>query len=738
MKTPLNIMLLQGEDVGRHLGCYGDVHAHTPHLDSLASQGMRFTHAFTHAPVSAPSRGGMVTGCYPYSLGNHHMRSCLARPPRTFTQELKDKGYYVNWNTKLDFNFEPQAGWRDEASNWYEKPAPQQPFMLYENFGETHESRMFPHVDDVFDAYPEDCEGLVPHDPDQLELPPYLSDCPALRKQVAKYYNAYSLLDAKVGKRLQWLEDQGLADNTVVIFLSDHGRGLPREKRWGYDAGLHLPLIIRWPGHLEPGTVSDKMVAWVDIAPTLLSLAGAPIPSTYQGQIFLGEQAAAARECVFGGRDRMDEVFDRVRVVRDKQWHYIKNFAPQLPWFQYQNYMEQQDVMKVMRERYSRGDLQGDAAVFFQVEKPDEELYDITADPHCLHNLVEDSGSEVVLEKMRILLDQHLSEVKDLGGVSEEELIAQGILTDSLVEYAARRNQSPRDQVVGDFPYPMTLHETQRWSRTGCVVWPQHQRCISTLGALELTLPELNALCEKYSIGMVELRGVENRLDLASYFTEQFGSPQNVHASFCDWGMKVQVVDSSCRLISDSDEGRQELLALAPWADAMNCPWLRVFDGGVFEAEASNETLQQLVESIEWWREQKQIHGFACDLLVETHDSLCSSHNCLALQSRLDTPVALLWDSWHIWFKNKETLSDTWQAISPYVKHVHFKDGYLAPSARHPFTYVRPGEGAFPLAELFDLFAVNDTTLPLCLEWERKWHPYLDVIDQALSAMIKD
>ena len=465
MSKPLNFLFLQGEDVGRHLGCYGDEQASTPNLDRLAAQGVRYTHAFTHSPVCAPSRGGMVTGQYPYSLGNHHMRSTLASPPRPFVQELKEAGYVVNWNTKMDFNFDPEEGWRNDASDWYKQPAPEEPFFFYENMDLTHESRMFPEGREAFEDLPPEAEGVPFHNPDDLMVPPTLTDCPESRQQLANYYDAFSIIDAQIGRRLQWLEDQGCADSTVVIFLSDHGRGFPREKRWCYDAGLHLPLIIRWPGQVEPGTVSHDLVGWVDIAPTVLSLAGVPIPESYQGQVFLGDQAAEPREAVFAGRDRMDEIYDRVRVCREHKWHYIHNFAPKLPWAQYQQYMEQQPIMGVMRGQQADGELSGSQAAFFLPEKPVEELYDCEADPYCLHNLVGNTEVEEVLHRLRVRLQEHLREVDDLGTVTEEELIEQGILTDRLSEYRERRDQAPTEDMLGPLPFPMTLREARKIGR---------------------------------------------------------------------------------------------------------------------------------------------------------------------------------------------------------------------------------------------------------------------------------
>lgn len=461
MPPPLNILLLQAEDIGRHLGCYGDPVAHTPHLDAFARQGVRYTRAFSNAPVCAPSRGGMATGCYPYSLGNHHMRSTLAHPPRHFVQDLMDAGYHVNWNTKLDFNFEPQEGWRHAADNWHERPAPDAPFFLYENFNLTHESRMFPERPWWHPDIPPEAANAHRHRPEDMIPPPWLTDSPELRQQLVDYYDALSVIDAQFGHRLAWLEKQGLADHTLVIFLSDHGRGLPREKRWCYDAGLHLPLLLRGPTPLAPGTVCDELVSWVDIAPTLLSLAGVDIPPSHQGRVFLGPRRDPERECVFAGRDRMDELYDRVRVVRDKRWHYIRNFEPRLPWAQWQTYMEQQPVMDIMRRKWQEGRLTGAEQIFFRPEKPVEELYDAEADPDNLHNLARDPALSGVLQTMRDYLDAHLRDVHDLGALTEEDLIARGLLTDRLPEYRQQRDPHPRLPTPGPHPPPMTLREAR-------------------------------------------------------------------------------------------------------------------------------------------------------------------------------------------------------------------------------------------------------------------------------------
>ena len=461
-------MFLQGEDVGRHLGCYGDGYASTPHLDQLAAEGTRFTNAFSHAPVCAPSRGGMVTGCYPWSIGNHFMRCNMFSPPRLFTHELVDAGYHVSWPTKLDFNLEPSDGWCTDQEDWWKKPAPNEPFFVYRNFALTHESRMFWDVPEWHgEAFP--CPDKARHDPADASIPPCFPDIPEMRQQIATYYDAFSAIDEQIAECLRWLDESGQRDNTVVIFLSDHGRGLPREKRWCYDAGLHLPLIIRWPGVLEEGSFNCDLTAWVDIAPTILSMAGIAIPEHYQGQVALGEDKAPAREYVFAGRDRMDVVFDKVRAARDGKFHYIRNDAPGLPWAQKQSYMEQQPVMPVMRAMHAAGELTADEAVFFKKEKEPEELYDVEADPHQLRNLATNPNYKDTLARMRGALENHLATVGDLGDTDEKVLIERGIVTDRMTEYEARLpvRELPPEQIIGPRPIPVTLGEARPWMRKG-------------------------------------------------------------------------------------------------------------------------------------------------------------------------------------------------------------------------------------------------------------------------------
>ena len=281
-----NIVWIFGEDMGPELGCYGDLLTRTPNMDRLASQGARFTRCYTHAPVCAPSRSGLITGQYPTTIGTHHMRSQLLQPPPMFTEYLKQTGYTVAWPTKsnlgkTDFNFTVPPGAFDVTSNWLAN-VPQQPFFAFANILVSHESQIrAPEAQrkkNTAQLKPEDF-----HDPAKLELPPYYPDTPEVRRDLANYYDLVTAVDYRVGEVLAALEKAGVADNTVIFLTGDHGRGLPRSKRWVYHQGIHVPLLVRWPGKIKPGTVREDLVCFLDFSKTALALAGAEIPARLQG-----------------------------------------------------------------------------------------------------------------------------------------------------------------------------------------------------------------------------------------------------------------------------------------------------------------------------------------------------------------------------------------------------------------------------------------------------------------------
>lgn len=472
-----NFLLLVGEDTGCHHGCYGNAYAHTPHLDRLASQGTLYTKATATCSVCAPSRCSIVTSTYPWAIGTHHMRSTLVSPPRMVTHELRDVGYFVNWANKTDFNFEPPEDFADAKTDWVEDLAagrlPDRPWFYYMNFGVTHESIMW---SEPFQGggshhslarHREQCPNAAIHDPAKAPVPSYLPDTPEVRNNIAWYFDALALQDAQIGRALAALEASGQSDRTIVIYLADHGRGLAREKRWCYGAGVYVPLIVRVPEALRgmvgapygTGVRCDDVVSWVDIAPTILSLAGVPCPTRYQGSAFLGPARGAVREYAVAARDRMDEAFDRCRAVRDKRWHYIRNDFPKLPYAQRVRYMEHMDTTRVIRRLNAEGKLTGAARLWMSLTKPPEELYDAVADPDMVNNLAVNPAHEATRARMSKALDEHLARFGDLGLVPERELVSRGVVKDRLKEYAQRISPLPPELQIGPERTLLEMHE---------------------------------------------------------------------------------------------------------------------------------------------------------------------------------------------------------------------------------------------------------------------------------------
>jgi N-sulfoglucosamine sulfohydrolase len=452
-----NFIMIVLDDVSPDLGCYGDAQAITPNMDRLAREGARFTRAFTHAPVCAPSRSGLMTGMYPTTIGSHHMRSKLINPPEVFTKYLRDAGYFVAWPGKVDWNFDdgnpdpkvfnyrPTAQQVDTRNDWLQVAPPKQPFFHYLNLNVTHESQ----TRATAEQHAKNTVRLKPnqfHKPANMKLPAYYPDAPEIRKDLSQYYDDLTAADYVVGDVLAWLEKYKVADNTLVILFGDHGRGMPRGKRWLWDSGIRVPLLMRWPAKIKPDTVREDLVCFLDFAPTVLSLAGAEVPARMQGQIILndkgGDQQAKPRQYVFSARDRMDEVYDRIRSVRGLRYHYIRNFAPELPYAQFLSYNEQNPTMQVWRRLHNEGKLSGAPALFWAKTKPKEELYDTQTDPDEIKNLANDPKYQKQLREMRAALDQWIVETKDLGELPETELIKRGIVKDVLTGgYDQRQKQ---------------------------------------------------------------------------------------------------------------------------------------------------------------------------------------------------------------------------------------------------------------------------------------------------------
>jgi uncharacterized sulfatase len=435
-----NILWISCEDISPHLGCYGNKHAITPTLDKLAAEGVLFTRCYSHSGVCAPTRSGIITGMYPTTLGSQHMR-CRATPPahvKCFTEYLRGAGYHTTNNAKQDYNFGAGRAWDESSGKAHWRKGPKgKPFFHVRNFTNTHEGGV---------AGRRSTPDLKPgqrQDPAKLPLPPYYGDTPVTRADWAKYHELITQLDYHVAEVLKQLEDDGLAQDTIVFFWADHGVGLPRAKRWLYESGTHVPLIVRIPeklraaGQGRPGTVDDRLVAYVDLAPTVLNLAGVKIPEHMQGRAFLGPNCPPPRHYIYGARDRMDERYDIIRSVRDKRYRYIRNYEPFKAYYQHMNTPEAGNTMRELRRLHKAGKLPPEAALFMAETKPLEELYDLDADPHEVRNLAGSPEHREVLARLRSAHVQWMVETLDTGLIPEPDLRERAARCGS--EYAVLR-----------------------------------------------------------------------------------------------------------------------------------------------------------------------------------------------------------------------------------------------------------------------------------------------------------
>ncbi|AKQ47675.1 sulfatase [Rufibacter radiotolerans] len=438
-----NILWIVSEDNSPFIGAYGDTYATTPHIDKLASQGVLFTNAFSAAPVCAPARFTLITGMYASSMGTQQMRSNYPVPAfvKFFPGYLKQAGYYTSNNAKKDYNTKDQPRVWDESSDkaTYLNRKPGQPFFAVFNIGTSHESQIHKPA------------KKLRHDPKKAPLPPYHPRTPEMEQDWALYYDKIEAMDATVGQLLQDLEKAGLADNTIVFYFSDHGGVLGRSKRFLYESGLRVPLVIRFPpkyAHLapgKPGTKSDRIVSFIDFAPSILSLAEVPLPGYLQGKPFLGKQQTAAQTLAFAFRGRMDERNDLSRSVRDKKYRYIRNYMPHKRYGQHQEYQWHAASMASWEAAYLAGKLNPVQAAFFQT-KPPEELYDVIKDPHNIHNLAGQKELQPVLLRLRAANRKWLTDTKDAGFIPEA-MIAQISKKEAVYDYI-RGGKFPWEKVL--------------------------------------------------------------------------------------------------------------------------------------------------------------------------------------------------------------------------------------------------------------------------------------------------
>jgi arylsulfatase A-like enzyme len=435
-----NIVWIVCEDISPFLGCYGNRELKTPNLDRLAQEGVRFDRAYTVAGVCAPSRAALITGMYPTAIGAHHMRtwadagfrarlaeevrknmpkdippySAVPQPEvRAFPEYLRKAGYFTSNNRKTDYQFvAPVTVWDDIGPTASYRNRPEGvPFFSVFNFMVTHESLLALGKDPIT------------VDPKTVTVPPIYPDTPGVRAGIARMYTNIEVMDRQVAELVQHLKDDGVYDDAVIFFYSDHGGSLPWMKREVLERGTRIPLIIRLPGGKNGGSVNADLVSGVDFAPTVLSLAGVPVPKHMHGQPFLGKQKAKEpRKYVFAARDRMDTEYDRVRMVRDGRYRYLFNYFPDRPYYQNITYRLQIPMMKEILKARDGGTLSMVQAAWF-MSKPVEELYDVEHDPWELSNLAGDPKLAQKRQELRSALSDWAKRYGDLGGIPEKEML---------------------------------------------------------------------------------------------------------------------------------------------------------------------------------------------------------------------------------------------------------------------------------------------------------------------------
>ncbi|MCK4880722.1 MAG: sulfatase-like hydrolase/transferase [Bacteroidales bacterium] len=444
-----NILWITSEDNSPMLGCYGDEFATTPYLDQLASEGFRYTNAYANAPVCAPARNTIITGVHACSNGNEQMRSTYLKSEtvRFYTEYLMNKGYYCTNNSKTDYNTAPldlKTMWNECSKRaHYMNRGKDQPFFAIFNIGTSHESSIHRSIPDE----------QLRHRPQDVTLPPYHPDTPEMRHDWAQYYDKVEDMDAEVGALLKELDEADLKENTIVFYYADHGGVLGRSKRYLYETGTHVPMIIRIPEkykHLypsnSPGDPVERLVSFVDLAPTLLSITGTEAPAYMQGDAFLGKYQHEEPEYVYMFRDRMDERYDMTRSIVDRQFRYIRNYNSNRIWMQQLEYLWKAPSMPSWEEEFLAGRCNEVQARFWNT-KPVEELYDTENDPWEINNLAADPAYADRLVSMRLAsLDMALS-MRDAGFIPETD---RAIRAGETAIYDYMRSEAvPYEEILG-------------------------------------------------------------------------------------------------------------------------------------------------------------------------------------------------------------------------------------------------------------------------------------------------
>jgi len=429
-----NILWIVAEDISPLFGCYGDVDAATPHIDKLAEESHVFLRAYATAPICAPSRSCLATGMVATSLGSQNLRSEVTLPQRIkpLAKLFREQGYWTSLRGKTDYNFDPQGlfdYWKQDTAPWQQCPK-EKPFFAFMNLGRTHEGsgNMTERAALALKRLPPNLK----HDPATIALPPYYPDTLEMRRIWARYHDLITVWDLDVHAVLEQLKADGRADDTLVFLMADHGMGLPRYKRWLYLTGLHVPLIVHVPERFrslaDPQRIASRrneLVSYVDLPPTVLKMAGIPMPNYFQGRPLFDKQH---RGFVFGARDRADDMYDLSRCVFDGHYLYIRHYLPHLVPMQEGIIMSpyrKESHQELYRAHRTGQDTEQSRKLWSR--RPHEELYDIQSDPQELHNRAGDPELKTIKKVLAARLRQWIIETRDSGFMTEAEMHRRAI-----------------------------------------------------------------------------------------------------------------------------------------------------------------------------------------------------------------------------------------------------------------------------------------------------------------------
>jgi len=453
-----NIVWIIADDMSPHIGALGYEYAQTPNLDSLAQEGIRYTNAFATNPVCSPTRSALITGLYATTTGTHNLRSTAPLPDRIkgFPHYLRESGYFTANQGKTDYNTRDanrliKESWDEvgEDAHWRNR-SEEEPFFTVFNPRVTHQSR----ISFLGQQFPALQPYLGNHDSTEVSVPPYYPDTPIVRQTWARYNDAVTAFDHRVGEILGQLEEDGLTDSTIVFVFSDHGMGLPRGKRMLTDSGLQVPFIVHVPEAYsplvsnEPGVATDQLVSLIDFPPTVLRLAGIEVPDYMQGKAFLGKDPPPPRSYVYGARDRVDEAIEMSRSVRTKQYLYVRNYFPHISWRAPEFFSDRAPIRQEIHRLAEKGRLNEAQYTYAGPSKPNEALFDVASDPHQLHNLAGSPAHKEVLQNLRDKLRTWMRRTHDLGFLPEETMMQMVEPDSPPLDFGKDAERYPLDRIL--------------------------------------------------------------------------------------------------------------------------------------------------------------------------------------------------------------------------------------------------------------------------------------------------